>query len=358
MTQITQGVLAFFISLAIAFLATPGVIRLAFKLNLVDDAKKRKHPAHTHTGVIPRAGGLGIYLAILLSSLVFLTFNQIVIGVLIGATGIVILGLIDDRIDLPPGMRLMALFAIVFLVIFSGLGVPYITNPLGGVIRLDQVTLTYQIFGQEKHFLLLANIFALLWITAIMNFVNWSKGVDGQLPGFVGISAIILGILAMRFSSHEISNLQVALLGFIVGGAFLGFLPWNFYPQKIIPGFSGGTLGGYFLGILSILSWGKLGTMALVLGMPLVDALYTIARRVIEGKSPLKGDDKHFHHRLLNIGWGRRRIAVFYWTVSLVFGIAALFFEQEQKFLAFLVVCVMLACFIIIINTIKEKVEV
>ena len=81
-------------------------------------------------------------------------------------------------------------------------------------------------------------------------------------------------MLAFRFTAHDISTLAVAVLSFIVAAAFLGFLPWNFYPQKIMPGYSGGALAGFFLGVLSILSWGKIGTMILVLSVPLVDALY------------------------------------------------------------------------------------
>ena len=90
-----------------------------------------------------------------------------------------------------------------------------------------------------------------------------------------------------------------------------------------MPGYSGGALAGFFLGVLSILSWGKIGTMALVLAVPIVDAMYSIIRRIAAGKSPLKGDAGHFHHRLLEVGWGKRRIAVFYIIVSAIFGMVA-----------------------------------
>jgi UDP-GlcNAc:undecaprenyl-phosphate GlcNAc-1-phosphate transferase len=148
-----------------------------------------------------------------------------------------------------------------------------------------------------------------------MNFVNWSKGVDGQMPGFVGIAAIILGLVAYKFTGHEISATAVSLLAFATSGAFFGFLKYNRYPQKIMPGYGGGALAGYLLAVLSILSWAKLGTLFLVLSMPLVDAFYVILRRLKDLKSPFKGDAGHFHHRLLTIGWGKTRIALFYWFV-------------------------------------------
>ncbi len=335
-----------------AYIFSPLVIKLAKRAKLVDDMDKRKHPANTHEGVVPRGGGLAIYAAILISSLIFIPLNPIMIGILLGGFLIAVMGAFDDYFDLSPSARFLMNVLIVAIVILFGLGTPYITNPLGGIINLQQYKLVYTLWGRHE-FLIVSNLFSLLWIMAVMNFVSWSSGVDGQLSGFTVVASIILGILALRFSSHEISAISVALLAFIVGGAYIGFLPWHYYPQKIMPGYGGGALAGFMLGILSILSWGKVGTMALVLAVPLVDALYTIIRRLKNGQSPFKGDAGHFHHRLLDIGWGRRRIAVFYWLVSLLFGISALYFQKTQKVLAIGVVVVLLALFILFINKIK-----
>ena len=111
---------------------------------------------------------------------------------------------------------------------------------------------------------------------------------DGQLPGFVGIAALFLGILANRFVGHDVSAQTVMTFAFIVGGAFIGFLPYNFFPQKIMPGYGGGALAGFLLGVLSILSFGKFGTAFLILAIPMLDAGYTIMRRIKNKKSPLK----------------------------------------------------------------------
>lgn len=340
-------------SFVISAMITPYVIRLAHRFGLVDDPSKRKHPANTHTGIIPRAGGLAVFIAIALGALVFIPVSKILAGVLIGAFLITLVGLLDDKYDLSASRRLIMHIIIISLVIFAGLGVPYISNPFGGVIQLDQYRWTYELFGVQREFLVVSNIFSLLWIVAIMNFVSWSSGVDGQLSGFAGISGIFLGLIALRFTAHDITSESVALMGFITGAAFLGFLPWSFYPQKIMPGYSGGTLAGFMLGVLSILSWGKIGTLILVLSVPLVDAVYSILRRVKEGKSPMKGDAGHFHHRLLQIGWGRRRIAVFYWFVSFLFGVSAILFESLQKVLALGIAVVLLALFISVTNHLK-----
>lgn len=347
---VAAGIIAF----ALSSFITPWVIRFARRLGLVDDVRSRSHPAQTHKGVIPRAGGAAIFLAVLVASALFIELNQIIVGVLVGAFLIVIVGLLDDYYDLSPYLRFILNILIAGLVIFAGLGIPYITNPFGGVFQLDQWVVTYELFGRPHEFLVVANLFAILWIVFIANIVNWSKGVDGQLPGFVAIASFFLGALALRFTGHDITSESVAIFAFIVGGAYLGFLPWNFYPQRIMPGYSGGALAGFLLGVLSILSWGKIGTMVLVLTVPFIDAIYVISRRIASGRSPFRGDAGHFHHRLLNIGWGRRRIAVFYWIVSFMFGLAALYMQRDQKIIVVLFAAIFIALFIIVLSRIKN----
>lgn len=343
----------FLISALISFFFTIPTIFLVKKLGLVTDKRKRFHPAHTHKGVIPRGGGIPLFLALCITTLLFVPLNKIIVGILISSFILVLLGLLDDYIDLSPYLRFFLNLWISAIVVGFGLGIPYISNPLGGVIRLDEWKIVFDLFGKHS-VLVFADIVAILWLTWIMNMVNWSKGVDGQLPGFVGITAFFLGLLAQRFTAHDISVQHVSLFSFIVAGAFLGFLPFNFYPQRIMPGYGGGALAGFLLGILSILSFGKVGTAVLILSIPMIDAVYTIIRRIKKKQSPFKADWGHFHHRLLELGWGKRRIALFYWIVSIMLGIAALFLRGFEKLLAFLTIAIILLFFMVIIQRIKK----
>lgn len=318
-----------------SYLLTIPTIALAKKFHLVTDSKTRMHPAHTHVGIIPRAGGLPIYLSILFSSFIFLPISKIIFGILFAGFFLVVLGLFDDAYDLSPYMRFIANILISTLVIAFGLGIPYISNPFGGVIRLDFWQIPINFLGVHSIWVA-ADILAIIWLTWSTNMINWSKGIDGQLPGFVTITAIFLGLLSQRFTNHDISAQSVTILSFIVAGAFLGFLPHNFYPQKIMPGYGGGALAGFLLGILSILSFGKLGTAVLILSIPLIDACYTIFRRLKKRRSPFRADWGHFHHRLMEIGWGKRRIAIFYWLFSLILGISSLFLKGFEKMIAFI----------------------
>jgi UDP-GlcNAc:undecaprenyl-phosphate GlcNAc-1-phosphate transferase len=339
--------LPFIIALLTTLCVTPLVSRFAKQFNLTDNPKTRYHPAHTHTGIIPRAGGLSIYLGLAVAVLIYMPISKLYAGMLLAMTLLVVVGLIDDHQDIHPYFRLATNAVAAAVIVMAGAGIPYITNPItGGIIHLDTWRLTISFLGVHS-ILVWADVLAFGWILWTMNIVGWSAGVDGQMPGFVAIAALTLGLLSLRFTLKDPSQNAVTTLAFIVTGAFVGFIPWNFYPQKIMPGYGGKTLAGFLLAILGILSYGKLGTALLVLGIPMTDALYTLLRRLGTKKSPVWGDRGHLHHRLLEMGWGRRRVALFYWGVSAILGVIALSVNSRQKVFALLAVAVGLAAFLL-----------
>jgi UDP-GlcNAc:undecaprenyl-phosphate GlcNAc-1-phosphate transferase len=329
---------------------TPLVIMFARRFKLVDDPKKRFHPAHVHTGVIPRAGGLAIFAGIALSIVLFLGFTKVTIGLLAAGALLTLIGLLDDKKDVSPYIRLLTNTISTLCIVGVGIGIPYITNPVtGGVLRLDTLRISFEFFGNHS-ILVWADLFAFLWIMWTMNIIGWSAGVDGQMPGFVAIAACFLGLLSMRFTNLDQNQQSVTILAFLISGAFAGFIPWNFFPQKIMPGYGGKTLAGLFLAVLGILSYGKVGTALLVLGIPTVDAIYTLVRRIGGGKSPVRADRGHLHHLLMDLGWGKRRIALFYWGVSIILGSVALVVTSQQKVFALLLVAVAFGGFLLWIN--------
>lgn len=349
-----NNVYIFLLSAFLSYIATKPTIFFAKKFGLVTDKKTRFHPAHTHTGIIPRAGGIPIFFAFFITTMIFIPANKIIVGILLSSFLLLIVGLIDDYVDTSPYLRFIANLLISALVVSFGLGIPYVSNPFGGIIRLDYLKIGFDFFGKHS-ILIIADLVAIIWLAWTTNIINWSKGVDGQLPGFVAITAFFLGIISRRFASHDVSIQVVTSLCFIVSGSYLGFLPFNYFPQKIMPGYGGGALAGFLLGILSILSFGKFGTAFLILAVPIIDSVYTIIRRVRKGQSPFKADWGHLHHKLLEIGWSKKRIAIFYWTISLILGIASLILEGLEKLIAFVMIGIILLVFIFIIETIKRK---
>jgi UDP-GlcNAc:undecaprenyl-phosphate GlcNAc-1-phosphate transferase len=162
------------------------------------------------------------------------------------------------------------------------------------------------------------------------------------LSGVVTIAALVIAVLSFRFSA-DITEWPVTILAAILAGASLGFLPWHMYPQKIMPGFSGSNLTGFLLGVLSILTTTKVGTLFLVLGVPLIDSGYTLIRRILQGKSPVWGDGGHLHHRLLDVGWSKKGVAYFYWLVTAILGIIALWVNWQWKLYTILGLAFLLA---------------
>ncbi|MBI2617459.1 undecaprenyl/decaprenyl-phosphate alpha-N-acetylglucosaminyl 1-phosphate transferase [Candidatus Gottesmanbacteria bacterium] len=341
--------LALILSASITYLTTPFVIRLARKLQLVDDPSLRPHPAHTHKGKLPRAGGLAIFSGIFISLFLVSAPHTIIFGIFISAAILVLVGIWDDRKDRSPYIRFATNSLATLLVIIAGISIPYITNPFGGIIQLDAFQVSFTLVGLPLT-ITAAHVVAFLWIVWMTNIIGWSGGVDGQLPGFVSISAFVIGLLSLRYATVDENQVHVTLLSFATAGAFLGFLPWNFYPQKIMPGYGGKTLAGFLLAVLSILSFSKLGTALLVLVIPFTDAIFILFQRLLSKRSPMHASSNHLHHHLLALGWGRRKIAVFYWIISALTGTASLILNSKQKVFVVLLVLVLTAGFILWIN--------
>lgn len=325
-------------SFLLAAIVSPLLIRLYKHYGWVDDPKKQSHAKVLHERAVPRGGGLVVFFAILIPSLVFLQVDSYLISILCGAAILALMGFLDDLYNVHPLLRLFTNTLAALLVVSSGIGIEYVSNPFGsGVISLD-----YSFLGIQ-----LADFLAVLFIIWNINIVNWSKGVDGQLPGFVAMGAVVIGILSYRFIDDP-TSFNTAQLSFIVAGSYLGFLLWNFYPQKIMPGYGAGSLAGYFLTVLAILSGAKLATALMILAIPTADAVFTILRRIRAGKSPIWGDRGHLHHKLMDVlGWSRRRIAVFYWVTSLALGLLSLYLNTFLKLFTIVLVGGLVFAFLI-----------
>jgi len=243
---------------------------------------------------------------------------------------------LDDKLDISPYFRFVINIVAAVIVVFAGVNVPFITNPFGGILFLNSLNIPF--LGLiELNFI--SYLIAIIWIVWVVNMLNWSKGVDGQMPGIVAISAIIIGILSLRFPVLDQYSLMSATLSFIIAGASLGFLLFNFYPAKIFPGY-GATAIYLLLAVASILSGAKLATAILVMGVPMTDGAFTILRRILTGHSPFWHDKKHLHHLLLSLGFGQRRIALFYWVISAILGALSLILSSKGKLFAIIMLVI------------------
>ncbi len=346
-----QFIFAPVVAFVVTLLCVPLVIKFAKKAKLMDDPKTHKHPAIIHKKPIPRAGGLAIYAGIAVAALIFTPLDSFTLTLLFGGLIVVITGVLDDKFDLSPYVRFGVNIATAIIAVYAGVTIPFITNPLGGILHFTNFRI--DLIFTSFHF---GDVLAVVWIVWVMNMLNWSKGVDGQMPGIAAISSFVIGIAALRFLSVEQTSYMTTILSFIVGGASLGFLFFNFYPAKIFPGYSA-TILGYFIGILSITSGVKLATAVLVMGVPSVDAAITIIRRILSKKSPFWHDRGHLHHLLLNYGMGHRSIAVFYWLMSLILGFVALSASSRGKLFVIMLVVVVVLGFVFMLRIAGKRQE-
>jgi len=227
-----------------------------------------------------------------------------------------ITGLYDDKYDLPPLVKLAFQALAALAVVAFGVQIQWLSNPFGGL----------NIIVGNWTYLLVP-----IWLLMMINVMNWFDGLDGLTSGLTGIAAVTMVALSL---TPYVNQPATALLAAIVAGAALGFLPWNWFPAKIFMGDSGSMVLGFLLGVFAIISGAKFATAALVLGIPILDAVWVVGRRILAGQSPMKADRKHLHHRFLDAGLHPRTAVVTLYLIASVFGLIALRAGTHEKITA------------------------
>jgi UDP-GlcNAc:undecaprenyl-phosphate/decaprenyl-phosphate GlcNAc-1-phosphate transferase len=313
---------SFILTLVLVFAA----LRFFPKFGLLD----RPHNYGLIRKPIPYYGGLTIFLAFLISSLVFVKIDTALTYMLIGAVIIVLISFLDDMFGLSPWLRLFVQILVGFLLVLGGIGINVISNPLGDPIALDSVTLLIDGLYQIS---VLSALFTVLWVVGMMNTMNFLDGLNGLPSGVSAIAALTLFLLSIRPGIHfDISSqMPVAIMSIILFASCLAFWFFDFYPAKILMGDTGSMFLGYVIATLAIFSGGKIATAFLVMGFPILDAAWVILRRIFQGKSPMRGDRKHLHHRLLEIGLTERKALLLIYALCAGFGGIAVFLAGIQK---------------------------
>ncbi|QSX05051.1 undecaprenyl/decaprenyl-phosphate alpha-N-acetylglucosaminyl 1-phosphate transferase [Sedimentibacter sp. zth1] len=305
-------IIAFFSSLVIAFLMTPLARKLAIKVGALDVPKCERK---IHKKPMPYFGGLAMYIAIIACAIVFLPHNTVNISVIIGATILVLAGIVDDMYDMPAKVKLLIQIIAAVVAVVGGVRIHFITNPLSmtGMSMLDKFSIPITI----------------IWIVGITNTINLIDGLDGLAAGVSGIASLSLLVTAIT-KGHDFITVQCA----IVSGACFGFLPHNFNPAKIFMGDTGAMLLGYLLSIIGILGMVKSATAItlivpiLAIGIPILDTFFAIIRRLINKKSIMEADKEHLHHQLMNKGLSQKKTVLILYVISAVLGFTAVFISN------------------------------
>jgi len=305
------------------------LILFSRKYKLYDKIKENK----IHQKDIARFGGVAIIISFLMAIFLSgnLVFDNLKWGVIISCIVILFFGIYDDLKSLSWKKQLLGQIIVVLIMIYAGLQVDYIANPFGGSeFRLD--SLQYSILNTE--YSILGSLFILFWILGFMNVMNWLDGLDGLASGVGIIGAMTLFFLSI---SSLVDQPPLGIISMAVVGAILGFLIFNFYPAKIFMGTTGSMFLGYILAVLAIFSGGKIATVLLVMGFPILDAVWVIIQRVKAGESIFKGDARHLHYKLLEQGWPQRKAVLFIYLICLSFGISAILFQDLNKIFSLII---------------------
>ena len=313
----------FLIALAVSALLTPRVQSIAIAHGLLAPPASRRH---LHTKPLPRLGGVAICLAFLVTLVALIPISRLthtpfpgrhLLGILIPAFLVFLLGVYDDVRPLRPKSKIAVQSLAAVLLYSGGFGIHHLGSVPSG-FATDLIGLPLTVF----------------WVLLITNAFNLIDGLDGLAAGSALLSAMAIFAIAL-FGHNEL----VAVLVIALAGAVLGFLPSNFYPASIFMGDSGSLFIGFLLSALALEGTQKmnnLGWMAipiLAFGLPILDVTLAVTRRFLRGQSLFSGDADHVHHKLLKRGLSQRRAVQVLYVVTAAFGALSLVLVQNEKFL-------------------------
>lgn len=297
---------------------------------------------------LPYPTGIVAVLVFVAISIPMLPIGQKEIGMLIGVLLLAVTCFVDDRTPLPSWLRLLIQLLIVSLIFATGSRIYTLTNPFGGYLKLDSFVLQTSLFGSLP---VLSGMFTIGWLLLTINALNWFDGIPGQVNVIATIGFSMLGCLALfRNNEPDIALLSFSLAAIAGAGAF-----FDFPPAKMLMGDTGSMFFGLMLGLLGVYHGGKVATAFLALGIPLIDALFVIIRRIFRGSSPFKGGKDHLHHLLLDRGWSERKIVLLTAIIGSVFGGSALFLSTTEKAIAGLVLIMIVGSIHFWIKTKSQK---
>jgi UDP-GlcNAc:undecaprenyl-phosphate GlcNAc-1-phosphate transferase len=310
--SIVSAVIAVICAGLLAFTLTPPTRVLAFKIGAIDIPKDDRR---MHSTPKPRIGGLAIYVAFTVVTVIFCQRTDEMISIWFGGLLLVVLGILDDVYRLP------ALVKFIFQLVAALIAVSQ------GVV-ISQINF----FGHFVAFGIFEIPITLLWIVGLTNAINLIDGLDGLACGVSAICSACLMTVALIVGEFS-SALMIAILM----GSCLGFLPFNSNPSRIFMGDTGALFLGYTMAVLSVQGVFKLSTVisflipVSIFAFPIFDTMFAFGRRIAHGKSPFAADKGHLHHKLIDMGFTHKQSVYILYSVCGILGISAIVFTEAMS---------------------------
>lgn len=308
----------FLIALFSSMLMVPYLMRWAFDTGAMDAPDARK----VHKKAIPRIGGVAICMGWLFSLLIYVDMTVEVRGILAGTLIIFCTGLVDDLYGLSPKHKFLGQISACLVTIFVG---RLSITSLGNLFGADTILLSPWV----------GIPFTVLTVVGVVNAFNLMDGLDG-LAGGISVIALTAFLIIGRLSG----DLMMMALCAALLGAVLGFLKFNLYPARIFMGDTGSLAVGFVTAFLAVLITQppRSGVAPLVplliLGIPIVDTLRVMGRRILQRRSPFSPDRTHLHHNFLDLGFKHRYTVIIIYGLSIFWAAFALLARDwEDRFL-------------------------
>jgi UDP-GlcNAc:undecaprenyl-phosphate/decaprenyl-phosphate GlcNAc-1-phosphate transferase len=315
-----QLFLAFVVALSITAALIPLFARWAPHIGLTDAPGPRK----VHSVPVPRIGGIAMAVGMFTPALLMLQLNPALNGMFVGLVVLLIVGVWDDRVDATYWVKFLGQFLAVTLAMEIG------------DIRIH--TLAFGTPGELPQGFSWALTF--VFLVGVTNAVNLSDGLDGLAGGMAFLCLVAIALLATASG-----NTLVTFVALIQAGAILGFLRFNTHPARVFMGDGGSQVLGFSTGVLAILATQGEGTAVsaalplLLIGVPIIDTLGVMVRRISEGRSPFSSDRNHLHHKLLYLGFSHRQAVILIYALQAALFLLAYFLRFESDWLITAVFC-------------------
>ena len=285
--------------------------KVAVHIGAIDVPSTKEGHRHIHKKATPKLGGVGIFLSFLLGYMLFGENSIRMNSILIASFIIILTGIIDDINPIRAYQKLIGHIIAACVIVFYG-----------GIL-LEEITA----FGYVINFGLFAYPITILFLIACTNIINLIDGLDGLSGGICSIFFITISIIG--FYQGRAGSL-VMILTLIMLGSTLGFLLHNFYPAKIFVG-DCSTFLGFIIGIITLLEFKGPALISFfapvtILGIPILDTLFAIIRRLLKGQSPFQADREHLHHQLLGMNFSQRTTVLIIYAINILFAMASIFF--------------------------------
>lgn len=328
------GIVFVFVALIVPFFK-----KIAVHIGAVDIPGGR----HIHTKITPKLGGIAIFFGFLLGYMLFGSQTPQMISILIGGIVILIFGLFDDVKRLPASTQFIGQIVASIIVVYYG-----------GIVLQD-----VSAYGIYIDFGIFAKPLTILFIMSVVNCMNFIDGLDGLAGGIATIFFITISII---IHGTGIYNGLDASLSLIMIGSTLGFLIHNFYPAKIFLG-DCSTFLGFIIGIITLLEFKGPALISFfvpvtILGIPILDTLFAIIRRLLKGQSPFQADRQHLHHQLLGMNFSQRTTVLIIYFINILFAMASIFFTLINPtigLIIYLVLFVLVLWFVFHTTIISDK---